>query len=827
VRLPQYAARTPLHVLVFFQQLQSNADIPLFFPPPAGPCFAKQAKKGPKVQSDAAKASQMAKEKAQKKKKADSGEGEAVSAAAAAKAAKLKKFKNDKRKKNKQKAGKVKADSRSEDGAKAIDEEEEEEAENVDAIADADVDVEGADEDGASSESVAPTSKRQAKLLKQRLRAEKRAATSGKSSSTAVNTASAEQLAKKRKLDTSAGSSDEEEDESGADSVWGEYGLPDTLVQGLLANNIIAPTPIQKLALPAALTQRRDVVAAAETGSGKTLAYGLPILAQLTYQKADGALPIGLQALIICPTRELALQVRDHLTKVAGPTGIRIEAIVGGLALAKQSRVLAARPPIVVATPGRLWELMTMGEKHFSSIRRLRFLVIDEADKMVEAGHFKELRHIIEYLVVKEETADANPTEVEGKLVEKKGSNGEDKPPAKSTDADDAESDEDGNVDEAEEEEEEEEDEDRRPVIVTRQTFIYSATMFEITAKGWKHAERNPLEHVAKMCKLRENFAKIDLTVGSKMAQKLQEARVVCTEEEKDSVLYYFLNKYPGRTLVFVNSIDCIRRLVAILSLCEVPILALHANMQQRQRLKNLQRFIDRDNSILLATDVAARGLDIKGIKHVLHYQMPRDPETYVHRSGRTARALQEGLAVALLGPDDMFNYQKVIRQFNDGDDLAQFPIDTSVLATVQKRIDGAEKVDAIERKTRKTNTHNSWFQRQAEEMDIELDDGLLKETGDAHEAHETKMKLASCRAKLKALLAIPLLEQGRGSGARGRVHIPLAKADRGKKFAKVEGAALDIVKEKVMKQKDAKQKKKKQQADAAAAMDDAGFSVD
>ena len=226
--------------------------------------------------------------------------------------------------------------------------------------------------------------------------------------------------------------------------------------------------------------------------------------------------------------------------------------------------------------------------------------------------------------------------------------------------------------------------------------------------------------------------------------------------------------------------------------------MALHANMQQRQRLKNLSRFVEREHAVLLATDVAARGLDIKGIQHVLHYQMPRDPETYVHRSGRTARALEEGLAIALLAPDDMFNYRKVIKAFNGDEDLATFPVESRVLPTINRRITAAQNVDDVERKSRKTSSHNSWFAKQAADMDIVLDDGLLKDEGDDEDEMERKSKLKSLRGKLKALLAKPL-DEGPGSG-KGRLQVARGKGHRQTHFGAKAGAAINMMKDKKLK---------------------------
>ena len=161
-----------------------------------------------------------------------------------------------------------------------------------------------------------------------------------------------------------------------------------------------------------------------------------------------------------------------------------------------------------------------------------------------------------------------------------------------------------------------------------------------------------------------------------------------------------------------------------------------------------------------------------------VHYQLPRDAETYIHRSGRTARALAEGLAVALVSPDDTKSYKRIIYRFNDGEDLKPFPVARLDFDKIKRQLAVAVEIDKIERKVKKTSAHNSWFAKQAAEMDIELDDGLLKEVDSQAESEAKKAKLASLKAKLKAMLMTPaskrkpgklVLSKGRRSRAAQR----------------------------------------------------------
>lgn len=463
----------------------------------------------------------------------------------------------------------------------------------------------------------------------------------------------------------------------------------------------IKPTEIQSLTFPAAILGRRDILGAAETGSGKTLAFGIPIIngilqmknspnkrhyrkvlkknpsekenielvaeqkqrnnknkgnaARMKANKKDrgerdnwtpppeevGAFPDfimeeaqnkddapieptnavdanPLYALILTPTRELAVQVKDHLVTAAKYTGIRVAAVFGGLAAVKQERVLSKCPEIVVATPGRLWELICEGNKHLNKIQNAHFLVVDETDRMIEKGHFEELKQILERL----------------------------------------------NMD---------------PIMMEqRQNFIFSATLTLIHELPhylkMKNANRKrklkPETTEQKLQSLIDYFGisqpkVIDITPNQTTggtARNLTECRISCSHDQKDLYLYYFLQKHPGRTIVFCNSIDCVRRVTKLFTILNCEPRALHAKMAQRQRLKNLERFTDSSTGLLVATDVAARGLDIPNVEHVIHYQVPRTSENYIHRSGRTARANREGITILLMEPDEVNVYVRLCR---------------------------------------------------------------------------------------------------------------------------------------------------------------------
>ncbi|EDO48238.1 predicted protein [Nematostella vectensis] len=521
---------------------------------------------------------------------------------------------------------------------------------------------------------------------------------------------------------------------------WEGLGVAPDILRALGDQGFSKPTPIQSLSIPPALLYHRDIIGAAETGSGKTLAFGIPIIQHIeAYKKRKAeqspsdkesdleSQGYPLLALIMAPTRELALQVKDHLVKAAKYTSVKVAAIVGGMAAPKQQRLLKQRPEIVVATPGRLWELISQQEEHVSNIQLLRYLVIDEADRMVEQGHYEELSSILELIHLKKS----------------------------------------GNMEVDQEDAERPSNSSKTPEKARLQKFIFSATL--TLPKSFKKRGREKtvskgelLASLMDKIHLERKRSKvIDVTSSRGTVETLTEAKITCTKEDKDVYLYYFLLKYPGRTLVFANTIDCVRRLTSILRLVQLNPLPLHASMQQRQRLKNLDRFKASNTGLLLATDVAARGLDIANIEHVIHYQVPKDPEVYVHRSGRTARASHEGLSVVLVGPEDLAHYRKTMKTLNNGEDLGSFPVDVSYLPGIRNRLSIARQIDKEELKVSKKKSSNSWILNSAKAMDIEVDEDLLEDLGDSHDQKVQRTKLAHLKASLNKQLKSPLVPLG------------------------------------------------------------------
>jgi len=184
--------------------------------------------------------------------------------------------------------------------------------------------------------------------------------------------------------------------------LWIPFNIHPLLLRGLHSCGFKSPTPIQNNSIQVAIRDRKDIIGAAETGSGKTLAFGLPVLNSILNDKE--VKEKYLRCLIVTPTRELAMQICDHLRQVSKFTKIRVVPVVGGLSHQKQERLLSYSPEIIVGTPGRLWEFMSQSNSYLSDISKLNFFIIDEADRMIEFGHFKELENITSTLI---------PTEVE------------------------------------------------------------------------------------------------------------------------------------------------------------------------------------------------------------------------------------------------------------------------------------------------------------------------------------------------------------------------------------------------------------------------------
>ncbi|KAH9152264.1 hypothetical protein AeRB84_005275 [Aphanomyces euteiches] len=560
---------------------------------------------------------------------------------------------------------------------------------------------------------------------------------------------------------------------------WAKFNLHPTLNASLTRLGFTSPTNIQALTLVPAMIDHRDVVGAAPTGSGKTLAFGMPVLHHLLSKPENRG---KCRALILTPTRELAMQIVEHLQAlVPDKRRVGIVALVGGMAVQKQLRQLSYRPEVVVATPGRLWEVMEAGEtKHFDALNKdLQFLIVDEADRMLQQGSFPQLQQIFER--VNKGKADA-PTNEDDKEDGDDDENDGSVAPAEASliMLDDVLKQQDGKADDDDDEEAEEAPappETQKNFV--RQTFLFSATMTLKNAGRFQTKKmKNPtaltmLETIMKRIGLRGKPAVVDLSAkeartkddksrgddkprGSEVTLPagLELAQVECLDVHRNNVLYYFLTQYPGRTIVFLNAISGVRKLAGVLQLLKLPVFALHAEMQQKQRLKKLEQFRAHDKGILIATDVAARGLDIPSVEYVVHYHIPRSAETFVHRSGRTARASQEGLSLSFVAPIDAKYHAQICSVLHRPSGFSVFPVDHKFLPVIKERVKLAEQIFASDNSDNKQNAEATWFSQMAQAADLPFDEDEMAAVAPAK---KDKHKTQALRANLHHLLLEPL----------------------------------------------------------------------
>ncbi len=270
----------------------------------------------------------------------------------------------------------------------------------------------------------------------------------------------------------------------------------------------------------------------------------------------------------------------------------------------------------------------------------------------------------------------------------------------------------------------------------------------------WKSTNKHratPIEKLMQKIGFERKYRILDLTTAEKTASKLTEHKITCLDTDKDAYTYYFLATRTGKTVVFVNSISAARRLATVLSQLRVTVYPLHGQMQQRQRLKNLDRFRNDNRGILIATDVAARGLDIPQIVNVVHYHIPRTPQLYVHRSGRTARAQQSGSSVALIGPTETKYWNKILYELNKSD-IAVYSVSASRLDAIKRSVVFAGKLEKAEHTVRKRNAEKNWKARVAEDIDVSVSES--ESDGEKRESTETlTRKAAALRNELNATL--------------------------------------------------------------------------
>ncbi len=351
--------------------------------------------------------------------------------------------------------------------------------------------------------------------------------------------------------------------------------LSASILHALTESGYTTPTPIQAQAIPAALAGR-DLLGCAQTGTGKTAAFALPIIHRLSPApgvaiaagKGGARLP---RALVLSPTRELAVQIAESFVTYGGRSGVSVTTVFGGVSQMHQVRALQRGVDVIVATPGRLMDLMQQRHVNLSAVQTL---VLDEADRMLDMGFIAPIRQI----------AAAIP--------------------------------------------------------VTRQTLLFSATMPREIVKLAESLLRDPV--------------RVSVTPVASAAPKIEQRVHMVSRQEKPALLTHLLKGAEvSRSIVFVRTKHGADKLCRKLNQCGIRAEAIHGNRNQNQRQRTLDSFRAGRAPVLVATDVAARGIDVDDVSHVFNFDLPHEPEAYVHRIGRTGRAGAAGIAVAFCDSEE------------------------------------------------------------------------------------------------------------------------------------------------------------------------------
>ncbi|AQT67512.1 ATP-dependent RNA helicase RhlE [Anaerohalosphaera lusitana] len=357
-----------------------------------------------------------------------------------------------------------------------------------------------------------------------------------------------------------------------------KIGLCDELVQGILATGYTAPTEIQAEAIPVAI-EGRDMIGCAQTGTGKTAAFVLPILNKIAKIGHTGGKP-RVKALIVTPTRELAMQIDNSVKGYGRFVKMKSAAIFGGASMEKQVKALRRGVDVIAATPGRLIDHVGRGTVDLSGVE---VLVLDEADRMLDMGFVNDIQKIIERMPKK------------------------------------------------------------------RQTLLFSATMSKEVKKLTKTIQRSP-----KMIQIGEQHNPIDTIT--------QHIYPVPAKQKMDLLRHMLERHQMYSVLIFSRTKRGADRICKNLKKAKVKAVAIHSDRTQRQRLQALDGFKRGKFQVMVATDIAARGINVEGISHVFNYDVPAYAEDYVHRIGRTGRAEATGDAITFVGYDEIPNLKKIER---------------------------------------------------------------------------------------------------------------------------------------------------------------------
>lgn len=359
--------------------------------------------------------------------------------------------------------------------------------------------------------------------------------------------------------------------------------LIEPILQALTAEGYNAPTPIQQQAVPV-LLEGKDLLGCAQTGTGKTAAFAIPILQNLYLQKNKPGPSGHIKALILTPTRELAIQINESFAAYGKHTGLKHTVVFGGVSQFNQTNALKRGADILIATPGRLLDLI---KQRFISLQHIQTFVLDEADRMLDMGFIHDVKNVIARL------------------------------PAK------------------------------------RQTLFFSATMPPEISKLSESILNNPV--------------RIEVTPVSSTAEKVKQAVYFVEKNDKRSLLIYLLkNPELVSVLVFARTKHGADKIAKELYRANIKADAIHGNKSQAARQKALTNFKSGRIRVLVATDIAARGIDVDDLSHVINFELPNVAETYVHRIGRTGRAGLSGIALSFCDAEEreyLRDINKLIKQ--------------------------------------------------------------------------------------------------------------------------------------------------------------------
>jgi len=409
-----------------------------------------------------------------------------------------------------------------------------------------------------------------------------------------------------------------------------DLNLHPSLLKAVSSQKYITPTAIQQKAIPLVLN-REDVLGSAQTGTGKTAAFALPILHHLIKEKQNNN-KRKIRALVVTPTRELAIQIGENFTAYSKYNDIKNTVIFGGVKQLKQTSTLKNGVDVLVATPGRLLDLMGQG---YISLKDISYFVLDEADRMLDMGFIHDIKKILEKL----------PKQ--------------------------------------------------------RQSLFFSATM--------------PNNIIALSNTILSNPKKVAVHQTSTTAETIQQSIYYTNKSDKKDLLFHILKDINiNQILVFSRTKHGADRIVRNLTKKHIKAAAIHGDKSQNTRQKALQSFKNNDIRVLVATDIAARGIDIDKLSYVLNYDIPNEPETYVHRIGRCGRAGEKGVSISICDAEENAytrDIEKLIKQKISEIQNHPFPQTDKPMNAQQKKEFEKEKQrrkqEFFNKRNKKRNTNN------------------------------------------------------------------------------------------------------------------------